>query len=610
MAKRDPRDERRGRDKFSRLLTIVLLLFVVLVIRLFGLQYFQYDYYSQYAEENQLQRERIIAPRGLIKDRNGVVLVDNVPQFDVVVKWRTAEAAREAITDLHAHLQLDTTEIFSRFEAWQKRNKGIPFPVVPNADKVVISYVRENNDLFPAMRVETTARRRYRRGEFAAHLLGYVGEVNDEFLAQRSNKNYFVGDVVGKSGIESACEPYLRGGDGQKVVLVNATGNVLGDVNELLGAPEPGRNVVLTIDLRLQQKLEDLIEPIGAGAGVVMDVETGAILAVASLPQFDPNLFAVGITQTEWDRLHNAKDKPLFNRFLQATYPPGSTMKIASAHAILRDRIVDPNEAIAYCTGAYRFGNRIFRCWKHVGHGWVNWHSGFVNSCDVYYYETARVLDVDALASACRDFGLGSRTGIDLPNEASGLVPDRDYYNRRYGKGKWTQGLVLNNIIGQGEYLATVLQMVRVSAAVANGGQLVQPHVIQEIENETQGVFTRRRIRRLSDSHVAALRRAMEGVVHEENGTGRGSRIEGIRGAGKTGTSQNPHGDDHAWFIGYVPADKPEIAIAVVLENAGHGGAVAAPLTRQFYLEYFSDPMAMTELILSPEEREKVGGAQ
>ena len=224
----------------------------------------------------------------------------------------------------------------------------------------------------------------------------------------------------------------------------------------------------------------------------------------------------------------------------------------------------------------------------------MNLYSGLVQSCDSYFYEVAEKMDVDQLAAACRQFGLASRTGIDLPNEISGLVPDREYYDRRFGKGKWTQGLMLNNIIGQGEYLTGVLQMCRVAAAVANGGYLVQPHVIKEIEGEPSGVYPRRRIRSLNPHTLRQIRQAMAGVVHDENGTGRASRVEGIRSAGKTGTSQNPHGEDHSWFIGYAPVEEPEIAVAVVVENAGHGGAVAAPMVRRLYTEYFKPELVAT----------------
>jgi len=588
LGKRDPRDEHLGRVRYRWLITLVIVFFSLLAIRLFGLQYIQHDDYSQYAEENKLQRERIVSPRGLIKDRNGVVMVDNVPRFDVVLPWRSETDVRRTIKKLNVYLALDTAHIYTRFESWKKKNQGIPFPIVQNADKLVISFVKENYDIFPKLRVETNARRRYRQGASAAHLLGYVGEVSDRFLARSANYGYFPGDLVGKSGIESVCERFLRGEDGQRAVAVNASGRVLGELKELLKPPVHGKDVTLTIDARLQGHLETLISPLGAGAAVVMDVDDGSLIAVVSVPQFDPNSFAVGIAQDEWDRLNQAKEKPLFNRFLQATYPPGSTLKIVSVFTLLTNRLVSPQEAIVYCTGAHRFGNRIFKCWKAWGHGYMNLYGGLVQSCDSYFYTAAEIMDVDDLASASREFGLGSRTGLDLPNEIEGLVPDREYYNRRYGKGKWTQGLVLNNIIGQGEFLVSVLQMCRAAAAVANGGYLVQPHVIEHVAGEPEGVHTSKKMKALEGYTLSYLRRAMEGVVNDEDGTGRASRLPGVKGAGKTGTSQNPHGEDHAWFIGYAPARDPEIALAILVENAGHGGAVAAPIAREFYIEYFS----------------------
>ncbi|UCH83971.1 MAG: penicillin-binding protein 2 [Candidatus Latescibacterota bacterium] len=587
MAKRDPRDERRGKNRVQKLVVLTVLLIFVLVGRLFYLQHIKYDYYSQYAQENQLQRERIIAPRGLIRDRHGTPLVDNVPSFDIMLPWRHRNAIRDLVQDLCAYMPLDSARVFERFEAWSRRNAGAPFPLIPAANKFVISFVRENVDLFPQLRVETRATRRYRNGVYAAHLLGYVGEVSDQFLFENQNKGYHPGDLVGRTGIENVCEEFLKGSDGQRVVAVNASGTVLGELPLLSIPPQPGKEVTLTIDAKAQGVLEELIDPWGAGAAVVMDVNDGAIIAAVSLPQFDPNSFAKGIPQAEWDRLYKAPEKPLFNRFLRATYPPGSTFKVISTFAALHNRLVNPREAIVYCIAAHRFGNRIFKCWKAGGHGYMNLHNGFVQSCDSYYYEVAQVMNVDDLADAAREFGLGEKTGVDLQNEAKGLVPDRKYYNKRFGRNKWTQGLVLNNIIGQGEVLATVLQMCRVAAVVANGGYLVQPHVIMAVEGEDARVVARKKVRSLSQSAVDNLRRVMKGVVHDQDGTARSSRIAGLAAAGKTGTAQNPHGEDHSWFIGYAPADDPEIAIALVVENAGHGGAVAAPITKQFYLNYF-----------------------
>jgi penicillin-binding protein 2 len=592
LAKRDPRDENRGGERIRWLVILVVGLFAVLLVRLFYLQKFKYSYYAQYAEENQLQRERIVAPRGLILDREGTPLVENVPSFDVVLPWRHRDELKPMVRGLCLYLPIDSARVFERIESWEKKHGGAPFPIIQDANKIEISFVRENWDLFPGLRVETRAGRHYRLGKFASHLLGYVGEVNDEFLAENEGKGYHPGDVMGKAGIEGICEEYLKGKDGQSVVAVNASGTVLGDLPHLSEPPVPGKNVHLTIDAKAQLAMEGLISKYRAGAAIVMDVNDGSILAAVSLPQFDPNSFVHGIEKAEWDALSEAEDKPLFNRFVTAAYPPGSTLKVVSAYTILVDHVINPDAALVYCTGAHRFGNRIFRCWKPEGHGYMDLYQGFVQSCDSYFFEVGEILNVNLLAEGARDFGLGSRTGIEFPNEATGLVPDRDYYDRKHGKGKWTQGLMLNNIIGQGEYLTTVLQMCRVAAAVANGGYLVQPHVIKEIEGTPEVAHPRTKIERMTPSVLAFLRRAMTGVVQDPHGTGRSARIADFRSAGKTGTAQNPHGGDHAWFIGFAPADNPEISVAILVENAGHGGAVSAPIARDFYLEYFKNAPA------------------
>ncbi len=587
MGKRDNLDESLGRARRVRLLHIAAFFFIVLLGKLFSLQAIEHDVYVEDAKKNQFLKLRIPASRGLIVDRNGVVMVDNVPRFDVVLPWRKKSNAMETIASLCKFLSLDSTSVFLRFEAWAKKNAGVPFPLVVDADKLMISVVRENVDLFPQLRVETRARRRYRKVPCAAHLLGYVAEVSDEELAQGETNKYQPGDMIGKTGLELVCEKYLRGEDGFKIVQVNAWGTILGDVSTPAFVPVAGSTVKLTIDAEIQAYVEERLTQEGIGAAVFMDVSDGSILAAASIPQYDPNSFAMGINKEEWDRLYDEESKPLFNRYLQATYPPGSTLKIISACVVLENEVVDPNMLLEYCTGAHQFGNRIYRCWKEEGHGWMDLHNAVVQSCDSYFFEVGEELDVDEITDFARRFGLGDRTGIELRGEAKGLVPDRNYYNKRFGKGKWTQGNVLNNIIGQGEFLTSLLQMCRIAAAVANGGFLVSPHVIESTDGEPYAIHQNRRVRNVSVKNLRFLQRSMRGVVEDPDGTAYWTRISGFPAAGKTGTAQNPHGEDHAWFIGYAPADEPEIAVAVVIENAGHGGDVAAPLVRDVYRKYF-----------------------
>lgn len=592
MGKRDSRGQAAGKNRQKILSCVVAVFFSVLLIRLFSLQSIRYDEYSRSAENNQLQAERVVAPRGYFEDRAGKIIADNVLRFEFVLPWKKEKEVRAAAATLANYLPIDSGQVMERFAGWQKKNGTTPFPIVLDADKLMISFVRENSDLFPNLRVKTRARRRYRQSEVTAHVLGYVGEVRDADLLREGAERYFPGDMTGKTGLELYCESDLRGIDGQRVLEVNASGNVLGEVTELSVPPHLGKTITLTLDSGLQAYLQKLMQGKGAGAAVVMDVNDGAILAAVSVPGYDPNEFTTGISQEKLDALFNEETKPLFSRVHQARYPPASTLKIVATYAILVNEIVDPNEILVYCTGSHAFGNRVYHCWQAGGHGAMNLYTAFVQSCDIYFYRVGEMMDVDVLAQAAEAFGLAGKTGIELPGEVPGLVPDRKYYDERFGKGRWTQGYVLNNIIGQGEFLTNPLHMVRVCAAVANGGYLVKPHIIRNVGDDPSISYARHKVPFLAGSTLDFLRRAMQGVVKDSGGTAYWTRIAGLSSAGKTGTAQNPHGEHHAWYTAYAPADEPEIAIVVLVENSGHGGEIAAPIVRDFFLEYFRDRVA------------------
>ena len=586
MGKRDSSTIARGRERLRTLGLLVVLMLSVMAIRLFDLQVVRHDEYARFAQDNQLQRERVAAPRGYFKDHSGRILVDNVLHFEVITSWRKREDVSATVQRLAARLPLDTTRVMDRFDAWAEKYGRRAYPVVPDADKFIISFVRENADLFPELRVVSRSRRRYREGDMAAHMLGYVGEVGDADIA-RAGSGYNPGDMLGKTALELRCEDLLRGDDGQRVMEVNASGTLLGEVKELSTPPVSGSNMLLTLDAELQTFVETQLADRNPGAAVVMNVETGAILAAASHPSFEPNEFATGISQSSLDALFNAKTKPLFNRISQARYPPASTFKIVSAHAIITNQLVNPGEVLVYCTGAHRFGNRVFHCWELGGHGAMNLMTAIVQSCDVYFYKVAEIMDADVLAESARAFGLGERTGLDVPGEVPGLVPDRAFYDRRFGKGRWTQGHMLNNIIGQGEYLVNTLQMARISAAIANGGFLVTPHMIGSVEGEAPVAYSRKRVPGLGPRTISFLRRAMERVVSDDDGTANWTRLDWLPTAGKTGTAENSHGEPHAWYMAYAPADAPEIVAVVLVENAGHGGEISAPMVRDIFKFYF-----------------------
>jgi penicillin-binding protein 2 len=588
LAKRDSRSLSEGPYRIRTLLFIIAVGFLVLIVRLFTLQVVQHRQYAQFARDNQLQRERLAGPRGFMRDRDGHIAVDNALHFEVVLNWRTRDDAARVVRDFATYVPIDTTKAMARFDAWQKRYGRFPFPLFPDADKFVISFVRENWTLFPALKVEPRLRRRYPDHFVASHVFGYVGEVTTEEIAAARQDVYVAGDFLGKAGLERQYEDRLRGTPGQRAVEVTASGTALDEVTELSTAPTPGRDVFLALDYDMQQYLDSLIalRP-NPTAAVVIDVETGGIVAAASRPAYDANALAMGMSSSLVADMLKDPSKPMFNRISQARYAPASTFKIVVAYAILTNQLIDPDRILVYCDGTHRFGNRIFKCWKEEGHGGMNLMSAVINSCDVYFYRAGEMMDVDVLAAAATAFGFDGKTGIDLPIEVAGNVPTRKYYDKRLGKGKWTQGLMLNNAIGQGEYLATVLHVARMSAAVANGGFLVRPHFVERIDGVPMPPPVRVRVEGLEGPVLTFLRKSMLGVVENPQGTAHWTRIPGLLVAGKTGTAQNPHGDDHSWYTAYAPADAPEIALAILVENAGHGGEVAAPIARTFLKEYF-----------------------
>ena len=587
--------------RFRTLSTVITVAVVILASMLFYLQVVRAELYKKLSLSNRIRRQRVIAPRGLIRDRNGVKLVVNVPVYQICILPSKVEGEDEVLSIACRWLRIEEERLRTNLSEWVDRFPDKrEMPVIQAADKEQISILRENRELFPFFKLALRHRRQYPEGSLAAHLLGYVGEVRDEDL--QGSSNYHQGDIIGRTGVEFACESYLKGIDGERLVEISAEGIEIGVIDVLEGvenadgvvgsrAPVPGRDILLTIDVDLQREIERIFTW-GKGSVLVMDPRNGEILAAVSRPAYDPNMFIGGVSAREWKALFENPDNPLFNRTIQATYPPGSTFKLVTAYAALSNKLVGRNQHLKPCFGSYRFGNRNFGCWRPEGHGSLSLHEAISQSCDVYFYQLGEMLTADQFAAAGGIFGLGKRTGVDLPSEAAGIIPDHAYFNRRFGRGKWTKGHLLNYSIGQGEVLATPMQICLMTAVLANGGRRIQPHVVSQIvdfdgRSATNYSWNTIELPMIDQRLLQTLRRAMEGVVAGERGTGRAAAIHGIKVAGKTGTSQNPHGEDHALFVAYAPADDPEIALTIIMENAGHGGAMAAPVARSILMYYF-----------------------
>jgi penicillin-binding protein 2 len=558
----------------------VILAFLILVINLFIMQVPRHKHYKDQALENRQERFRVRAPRGLITDRFGTILADNKYIADITLprSVMTSSGPDSTLRRLLTWFDLDQEVTMERLRRQFRDSRG-RLVLVPNASMARITTVAERAPLLPGVRVESRSRRGYLAGPLMAHLIGYVGEV-DPSDTTGGKGGYRLGDQIGKQGIEATYESVLRGSNGVKLQEVNAQGNIVGREPFWVDTVEKGTDVVLTLSLPLQQAMADALGD-GIGCGVAMSTRTGQVLAAYSNPTFDPNLLTMSMSAEQWNALANDPAKPFFNRAVQATYPPGSLYKPVTSLAAMYHGVVDTSTFLEPCLGGWEFGDRFFKCWKKGGHGEVDHTDAMVHSCDTYYYQLGLSLDIDKLAAAARALGLGRRCTTIYPEESSGLIPDSEWYDRRFGKGRWTRGVLLNNAIGQGEILVTPLQMALLSARLATAGQVPDPIFVLQPPEEPRLPEPLP----FSASDLRWVREALWQVVGR--GTGKAAALPDVPVAGKTGTAQNPHGEDHAWFMCFAPADDPEVAMAVIVENAGHGGSEAAPVAGLWLDAYF-----------------------
>jgi len=581
---------------------IVLASWLCLSARLFYLQVVEGDRFRISAQKNSVRTHRVHASRGMILDRNGEILVDSRPAFDVRMVPDQAEDIPETLGRLASLLGEDAETVRDRFGRPRGASRFQAVLVAHDVDHDAAARVGARLWALPGVITQADPVRFYRNGPSSAHILGHLGEISSRELKSKTFQGYRPGDVIGKDGIERLLDRELRGRDGGRNVLVDAHGRELEVLDEI--RPQPGRNVILTIDQHLQSIAEAQLEEVGRnGAVVAMDPRTGEILVLASRPSYDPNRFVNGIDRREWNALMKDPARPLHHRALDATHPPGSTYKVVAALAGLESGVIGPDFRV-HCSGSYKMGRRRYRCWKRGGHGSMSVHQALVQSCDVFFYRVADILEstrkgVDELAYYARALGLGAPTGIE-GNEAGGLVPTRAWKKKRF-KEKWYAGETLSVAIGQGANQWTPIQLATVYAAIANGGTRYRPTLIKRIESPFGEVLEQRQPEVLGTvpikrESLEIVREALRGVVHEPRGTG--SRMRGLAGGveagGKTGTAQviNMGKDvvdtddlpeqfrDHAWFATFVPAKDPRIVVAVLVEHGGHGGSAAAPLAR------------------------------
>ena len=573
---------------------IVISIFSIFILRLWYLQVIKGGEYKKLDERNRLRVVDIPAPRGVIYDRNDNVLVRNVLSFDISIVKENIPKDDGTLSEIGKLVGLAPEEIKRRGRSTENPFEAIKLKQDVSFEEVARIEARKID--FPGLQVDVTIARGYLYGQTASHVLGYLGNPTPKQLASPEFRNVPKQSFVGQFGIEKSFDNILRGVAGKKIVEVDALGNVMKFVR--IQKPLKGNDIKLTIDVNAQMEAENGLAD-KAGAVVAIKPDTGEILALASAPSFDPNLFVGGIKQSDWQGLIKDPKKPLMNRAIQNQYPPGSTFKPITALAALETGTISEDTGF-FCGGSIFFG-RTYRCWKDGGHGSVHTHRALVESCDVFFYEVGKRTNIDTIAEYASAFGLGRRTEIELDGEAAGIVPSTRW-KLKTKKEKWYQGETLSTAIGQGFLSVTPIQMARLMATLVNGGKLYKPQLLIDDDEEPETESTVE----VNPEHTEFIKRALLGVVYEGGGTGGLARSDIVSMGGKTGTAQVIGGavkgkylpeeyQDHAWFVAFAPQNNPEIAISVFVEHGGHGGSVAAPIAKRVIETYLNPPKPESE---------------
>jgi penicillin-binding protein 2 len=577
-------EQQAPRSGLLLLQVLILALFCLFAVRLWYLQIHRSEEYQAKALENQLRQESIPSPRGLIRDRNGDLLAVNEPAYALGIIREDCPDVDRLVHQIAAWTGKDYFELKTLYNKNRKRVKPFePLIIVPDLTFAQLALVETNKLRWPGLEIQFRPRRLYRYGTLFAHVLGYVAEADEEDLNKRPE--LALGDYVGKQGIELMLEDRMRGSKGLAQYQVDVNGRRLKE--RVLRHPQAGHEISLSIDLGLQKLCMDWLSE-EAGGVAVMDADTGQLWALATAPSYDSNDFSSGLSSKQWAKLRDNPLHPMQNRVIQSVYPPGSLFKHVVAGAGLHYGVIDPGETV-FCPGFVKLGRRVFRCWRHGGHGKVDMNRALVESCDVYFYKLGKKLTVDRMSEFAKAVGFGEKTGIRLPHEKAGNIPTRQWKLKRFGES-WQGGDNLNMAIGQGFTLVTPLQVVRFFAAMANGGKLLKPLLLKDEKTVVQADIP------LRPGQLELLHQALVDTVQTPHGTCRRIRTKGVTVGGKTGTAQVvrltdelkalkddeiPYRfRDHAWMAAIAEKDGRRFAIACLVEHGLHGGSGAGPIVK------------------------------
>lgn len=597
---------------------VIGVIFSVFLIRLWYLQVLKGEYYREQSENNRLQTVYVPPPRGVILDRNGVILARNRPSFNVELVPEDAKKINDTILQLAHYLKLEPEPLLEKVKTMPRRRRYEPRVLLKDVSRDDVGVVIAHQPELPGVIVGAAPARDYPYGTSGSHVLGYVREITKEQLEKPEYSSYRINDIVGQFGIESKWERYLQGKRGIRRVIVNAVGTKIGEASS--EAEIPGHTLTLSIDHKVQMAADKALEG-KKGAVIALDAKTGEVLALASAPTFDPNVFVGEVSASTWKELTTGSSRAMSNRVVQGAYPPGSVFKVWMGYAGLAEGVIGVNDGPS-CLGGYFFAGRTYHCHKRSGHGRTDIYSAIVQSCDVFFYVLGQRLGVDRMHQYATMFGLGSPTGLELVQEAEGLIPSTAWKAEHFsnpGDKKWYPGENLSVVIGQGATTVTPIQMARAMMALVNGGKLFKPTLVKKIESVDK-TFIDENFKPelpttidLDPKFAETIKKAMVGVVNDPHGTARRAKLPeelGITVGGKTGTAQvvsldfhkeNSNFGHHAWFTGYAPAEDPKIVVTALLEHAGGGGLNSAPVVEKVMEAYFG--------YIPPEDKPKTSTA-
>jgi penicillin-binding protein 2 len=565
-------DSYRVRERADIARWILIAAFLVLSGAFFRTQVLQHDKFQLKAETNRLRPIALTPPRGAILDRRGQIIAENVPGYSVKLLAPNKDSLRAVLAQMGHFVPVDTSEIAEILRRFAEARYQ-PVVVFGDATFETVARLEEHRAVLPGLVVQSEPKRLYPAGKAVAHLVGYVSEVTESDLTANRFPGAGLGSIVGKAGLEKEYDDTLRGAEGVRYIEVNARGRLVREEASTALPPTPGKPILTTIDLDLQRYI-DSVWPAGVRGAMIAMTPKGEVRALYSAPTYDPNAFVGGISMALWRGLNGDEARPLLNRAIQTRYPPASPFKLAiAAMALKRGLIGLDTHMPTPCRGGLRLGNRIFRCWKKEGHGSLDLVGAVASSCDVYFYQLGLRLGLNAIVQDGVLMGFRDKSGIDLENEVDPIYPATTaYFDRLYGPRRWSPpATTLNFSIGQGENTQTLVNMMRFYEGLSGDGNAASPFIVRPAPAAPRALG-------LSPAQLDGLRRALIAVV--EHGTASASRHADLAVAGKTGTAQNPHGKDHGWFIGFAPAEKPELVVGGIMEFAEHGTTVAPYVIR------------------------------